>query len=324
MSADTPKPIEILFKQVDGINIYMDVYLPESATKEDPAPIVLWWHGGGLLQGTRKALSPHHLHAPSKHNICIVSPDYRLAPQFRFPAILSDCASAMTFLHSPEFASKVQGRADTSRIVLSGSSAGGWLSLLCGMGIGFDESGVERPPKIQGIAAIYPITDLQDEFWKVKKEPYVGYMGRIIKREEVEPFVNPDDAESRTAYSSLDSRRAMFYHYMVQEAIEAELLLGNTRIPETAYSVAPSLKRLLKEPGIYNLPPTFIVHGTADTKVPVEQARDVAATLEELKKGGVAVDYEYEEVEGVDHSYDKEPSCKMERMYEFLNRVFSK
>jgi len=122
----------------------------------------------------------------------------------------------MNFLHSPTFASIVEGKADPSRVILSGSSAGGWLSLLCGTGIGFDESGLPRPPAVQGIAALYPITDLQDPFWTTKQHP-VSYMNRIISKDEVQPFLNPDDVGSRTAGSALDSPRAMFYHYMVQE-----------------------------------------------------------------------------------------------------------
>lgn len=39
------KPQEIVFKRVDGLDITMDVYVPESATPESPAPVVLWWHG---------------------------------------------------------------------------------------------------------------------------------------------------------------------------------------------------------------------------------------------------------------------------------------
>ena len=43
-------------------------------------------------------------------------------------------------------------------IVVSGSSAGGWLALLAGTGIGFEACGLGLPPKVAGIAAIYPIT----------------------------------------------------------------------------------------------------------------------------------------------------------------------
>lgn len=46
----SPIPLEIVFAQEDGLEILMDVYLPETATEASPAPAVLWWHGGGLLQ----------------------------------------------------------------------------------------------------------------------------------------------------------------------------------------------------------------------------------------------------------------------------------
>ena len=104
----------------------------------------------------------------------------------------------MEFLQSTAFQEAVEGRADPSRIVLTGGSAGGWLALLCGLGIGFDESGLPRPPTsgIKGIAAIYPITDMQDAFWHTKQHP-VSYMDKVVTREDVEPFINPDNAESR-------------------------------------------------------------------------------------------------------------------------------
>lgn len=130
------------------------------------------------------------------------------------PDILSDCKAAMDFLQSPQFAEKTGSRVDTSRIVLSGSSAGGWLSLLAGTGIGFEECGLQKPTPVSGIAALYPITDLLDPFWKVVKRP-VSYMNRIIGHEEVQPFIDPADA--KTCFSALEDRRAIFYAYMVQE-----------------------------------------------------------------------------------------------------------
>ena len=45
----TPMPLELVFKEIDGLEISMDVYLPSKATKENPAPVVLWWHGESSL-----------------------------------------------------------------------------------------------------------------------------------------------------------------------------------------------------------------------------------------------------------------------------------
>lgn len=49
---------EHVFKHVDGIDILADVVLPSGASADSPLPVVLWWHGGGLLQGTRKGVWP--------------------------------------------------------------------------------------------------------------------------------------------------------------------------------------------------------------------------------------------------------------------------
>ncbi|KAJ3737232.1 Alpha/Beta hydrolase protein [Lentinula guzmanii] len=317
--ASSSKPIEILFKHVDGIDIYMDVYLSPSSSQQSPAPILLWWHGGGLLQGTRKGVSPHHLRAPASHGVTFISADYRLAPQFRLPTILSDCADAVKFLHTQQFQKATEGRADASRVILSGSSAGGWLSLLCGYRIGFDEIGVPKPPSVQGVVPIYPITDLEDPFWTTTQRP-VKYMDRVIAREEVQPFLNPDEPTSRIASSALDSPRAIFYSFMVQEALLADLLLSGTEIPPSAFSIAGSLKTRKLD-----CPPTYIVHGDQDLKVPVKQSRDVVQALEELKqKGNADCEYEYEELPGLDHLFDREPKSQMEKMYAFIVRVSSR
>ncbi|KAF8918323.1 Alpha/Beta hydrolase protein [Mucidula mucida] len=273
----SPTPLELVFKHVDGLDIGMDVYIPESVTAESPAPIVLWWHGGGLLQGTRKGTSPHHLLSPSTHHICFISADYRLAPQTRLPDILTDCTDALTFLSSPAFATATGHRADAGRVVLSGSSAGGWLALLCGAGIA-----IGTPPAL-------------------------SYFPRVIDKKELEPYLDP--AADKVAFSALDSPRALFYHYMLQEGIETELLLGGTGIPPETYSVALALKS-----GKYTLPPTYIVHGDIDDKVPARQSRDVVAAAPEVQ---------YDELEGVDHLFDKNPDVKMENMYSFMHKVFN-
>jgi hypothetical protein len=50
--------------------------------------------------------------------------------------------------------------------------------------------------------------------------------------------------------------------------------------------------------------------------VPCRQARDVVAVLEELK-----ADFQYEELPGLDHLFDKDPKCDMDNMYAFIARV---
>ncbi|KAK7005618.1 polyketide synthase [Favolaschia claudopus] len=303
-----PKPLELAYKNVDGLNLTMDVFLPANATETSKVPILLWFHGGGLLQGTRKAVSPHHLSSPAKHNLCFVSCDYRLAPQTRVPGILADCKDAMDYIRSSTFADATGNRVDATRMVVSGSSAGGWLSFLTGTGIGYAACGLELPPPVSGIAALYPITDLADPFWTTKQHP-VSYMPEVIPHAQVAAFVDP--TSPKVAFSAVDSSRAIFYHYMVQEGILESLLLDGTGVPASAIGVAPALKT-----GKFKVPPVWIIHGDIDDKVPCRQARDVVSVLKEMN-----ADVEYEELPGVNHSFDKDPQCEMDSMYAFIARV---
>lgn len=47
------------------------------------------------------------------------------------------------------------------------------------------------------------------------------------------------------------------YSYMLQEALEQDLVIGDCGVPASAYSIAPGIAS-----GKFKLPPTYIVHGT--------------------------------------------------------------
>lgn len=126
----------------------------------------------------------------------------------------------MDFVRSPAFALATGNRVDASKMILSGSSAGGWLCLLAGTGIGYAACGLEAPAPVSGIAALYPISDLADPFWTTKQRP-VSYMPRVVPDDEVAPFIDP--AAEKVAFTTLDSKRAVFYHYMVQEYVYSTL-----------------------------------------------------------------------------------------------------
>lgn len=46
--------LEIPYIRVNELDVIVDIYIPANASSERPVPAVVWWHGGGLVQGTRK------------------------------------------------------------------------------------------------------------------------------------------------------------------------------------------------------------------------------------------------------------------------------
>lgn len=94
--------------------------------------------------------------------------------------------------------------------------------------------------------------------------------------------------------------------------ILSSLLLEGTGIAEEAFSIAPELRS-----GKYNPPPTYIITGNQDGKVPHRQSLDVLSALE-----AISASVEYHELQ-VDHGFDKEPLYRMDSLYNFLSRVYA-
>jgi acetyl esterase/lipase len=114
--------------------LLLDLYLP--AAGPDPAPLVVFLHGGGWLRGDRSMVSPSFaswqpgpLTRLAADGFAVASVDYRLSGEARFPAQLEDVSAAVDWLAGQA------GRYgyDADRIVLWGESAGAHLAALLGL-----------------------------------------------------------------------------------------------------------------------------------------------------------------------------------------------
>lgn len=85
---------------------------------------ILHIHGGGYVSGDAHSMIPVYRRMATALDCVIVSVDYRLAPETRFPGAVEDCHAAMTWL----FAEADALGADRARIGVMGESAGGGLA----------------------------------------------------------------------------------------------------------------------------------------------------------------------------------------------------
>ena len=108
--------------QDNSQDISVRVYRPEGHPASLPA--LLWIHGGGYCFGSVEGDDYSVKRMVENIGCVVVSVDYRLAPEFPFPAPLNDCYAALTWVFDNSDALKV----DPSHIAIGGISAGGGLA----------------------------------------------------------------------------------------------------------------------------------------------------------------------------------------------------
>ena len=97
----------------------------KNARPREETPAILWLHGGGYISGMpAMAYMTRVIHLVKKYGAVVVSPAYRLAPLYRWPAALEDSYAALLWLknHATTLG------ADPSRLFVGGESAGGGLT----------------------------------------------------------------------------------------------------------------------------------------------------------------------------------------------------
>lgn len=88
------------------------------------APCILHIHGGGYITGNAQGLEAVHRGLAADLSCCIVSVNYRLAPETPFPGPVEDCYAALAWL----VANAKELDVDPARIGVMGESAGGGLA----------------------------------------------------------------------------------------------------------------------------------------------------------------------------------------------------
>jgi acetyl esterase/lipase len=166
----------------------LDVY---QRTAPGPHPTLIYIHGGCWVGGTKEgALMSIVPWFEMGWNV--VNVEYRLGRVSQAPAAVEDCLCALRWIgaHAQQY------QIDTNRLVVTGDSAGGHLSLTTGMipqsaGLNRQCPGVDLP-KVAAVVNFYGITDVADLLDGPNRKSYaVAWLGSRPDREEVARRVSP-------------------------------------------------------------------------------------------------------------------------------------
>ena len=146
-----------------GGSLALRIYRPEGAA---PFPLLVFFHGSGFV------LCSLNTHDWMCRNLCagggcvVVSVDYSLAPEHRYPAGLDDCVLATRWV--AEHGAEIGG--DGGRIAVAGDSAGGNLAAAVALRLR-----AEGGPRLRGQLLIYPVTDYHTPGTPSYRENAEGY-----------------------------------------------------------------------------------------------------------------------------------------------------
>lgn len=150
-----------------GVPLTMDIYEPAHSNGAS-TPAVLYVHGGGWEKGSATLGGVHALIARQliQRGILVAAVNYRLAPQYPWPAQIEDVKCAVRYLR----ANAQRYGIDPSEIGAWGSSAGGHLVAMLGTAgpaaAGFDKGQyADQSSSVQAVVDMFGPADLTAGGW---------------------------------------------------------------------------------------------------------------------------------------------------------------
>jgi acetyl esterase/lipase len=179
----------LTYLTASNYELKLDIYKRRDTT--GPQPTLIFIHGGGWVNGTKEqslmAVMPWF-----EMGWNVVNVEYRLGKVALAPAAVEDCLCALRYIAAQAKTYDI----DTTRLVVTGESAGGHLALTTGMipeSAGLDRQCPGAPlPKVAAIIDWYGIVDVNDLLDGDNRKTYaVQWLGSLPNREEVARRVSP-------------------------------------------------------------------------------------------------------------------------------------
>ncbi|MGD9562865.1 MAG: alpha/beta fold hydrolase [Pyrinomonadaceae bacterium] len=185
---------DVVYGSANNTPLKLDIWYPRD--NPNPTTTVVYIHGGGWIFGSKEG-AVYQLLPYLERGWRVVNVEYRMAGNSLAPAAVEDTRCALRWIYR----NAAQYKFDTSKIILTGHSAGGHLSLITGMlpdGTALDNRCYgdakygDVPMKVAAIVNWYGISDVNDLIEGPNVKNYAKmWMGSMPNAADVAKRVSP-------------------------------------------------------------------------------------------------------------------------------------
>ena len=152
LQPDPPEMAEVRDLVAPGLagSIPLRLYRPMGVSADVVLPALVYYHGGGWVIGDLNTHDTFCRQLSNGSGACVISVDYRLAPEHRFPAAVDDSFAALVWIAANAAGLKI----DPARLGVGGDSAGGNLAAVVAL-MARDKG----RPALRFQLLIYPVVD---------------------------------------------------------------------------------------------------------------------------------------------------------------------
>lgn len=154
-------------RKLDGPGGPLPIRIYRPTADDQPAPLLVYLHGGGFVFGDLDSSDPISRQLCRETQMVVVSVEYRLAPEHRYPAAVEDSLLAVEWCQE----NAASFGADAGRMIVAGDSAGGNLAINAARELTARAEG----PALLGLVLIYPTTDMRDLPYPSRTDYAEGY-----------------------------------------------------------------------------------------------------------------------------------------------------
>ena len=221
----------------------LDIYLPNEG--KGPFPTIISFHGGGFYEGNKSRQYTAPMLQGLNHGYAVVTVDYRLSDEAKFPAAINDAKAAIRFIK----VNAAQYNLNPNKIALWGSSAGGNLAALAGTTGGTNNCYDKSLGNVHVLDNVTAVVD------------WYGPTNFCVMDEQF-------------TESGLREKVQGIHVYNIEGSFPSRYLGQNiSKVPDLCKKADPTTYLTSK------CPPFLIQHGTLDSIIPTQQSIDLADAI---------------------------------------------